>query len=130
MKKILFASVLICFAGCAFFRKSTRTNAGATQTSTNQLESSQLVLKSAGKETRIFTYWNDSGFYQYQNIKEQVDQAKLTDLKTEQKLQAKQKIVTKKTEPLNVWIYVVILMVLTGGAFMYGAYRRWPGSVN
>ncbi|WP_316817980.1 hypothetical protein [Pedobacter nyackensis] len=63
MKNILLL-ILFCLSGCGVFKKTSKTNATATQSSTNQLESTQLVLKNADKETRTFTYWNDSGFYQ------------------------------------------------------------------
>ena len=110
MKNTLFAIVLICFSGCTLFRKTSKSNAVVAQSSINQLESSQLVLKNAGKETQIFTYWNDSGFYQYQHIKEQVDQARLNNLKAEEKQQAKQTVVTRKTEPVSTWVYVMVFI--------------------
>jgi hypothetical protein len=107
MKTTLFMMMLLC-SGCALFQKTSKTTAVDTQSSINQLESSQLVLKTVGKETQIFTYWNDSGVYQYQHIKEQVDQAKLNKVKTEEKQQAKQTVTTKKTEPLKIWIYIAV----------------------
>ena len=111
MRSILFI-ILVCSAGCSLFRKTSKTNSNAAQSSTKQLEASQLILKKAEKETQIFTYWNDSGFYQVQYIKEQIDEAKSAKLIEEDKQEAKQASSTKKMEPVATWIYLVILLVL------------------
>lgn len=100
------------------FLKTDKTKSVTTQSSINQLESTQLVLKSAGKETQIFTYWNDSGYYQFQNIKEQMDQTKLKSLKTEEKQQDKQTISTKKMEAENTLMIVAILVLVVGCYFI------------
>lgn len=113
MKTIVFMIILFC-SSCALFNKTSKTTASAKQSSTNQLESSQLVLKSVDKETQIFTYWNDSGIYRLEQIRERSDQAKSDKLKTLEKQQAKQTIVTKKTEPLNTWIFVLIILLAVG----------------
>lgn len=69
MRSILFMiSLFLC--SCTLFKKTSKTKDSVTKSSNNQLQSSQLVLKNAGKETQVFTYWNDSGFYQYQSIKD------------------------------------------------------------
>ncbi len=79
-----------------------------------QMEAKQLILKKAGKETQIFTYWNDSGFYQVQYIKEQIDQAKSGKVIAEEKKEAKQTTSTKKIESVASWIYVLMLLLLIG----------------
>jgi maltose-binding protein MalE len=128
MKTTLFMMMLLC-SGCALFQKTSKTTAVDTQSSINQLESTQLVLKTVGKETQIFTYWNDSGVYQYHHIKEQIDQAKLNKVKTEEKQQAKQTVTTKKTEPLKIWIYIglgvgVVVCFLILKKFPLSVFRR------
>jgi len=119
MRVKLLVIVLICISGCALFQKTSKMSSVGTQSSVNQLESSQLVLKSTGKETQIYTYWNDSGFYQYQHIKEQIDQAKLSSTKAEQKQQAKQTVTAKKTERVNTGIYGAILITLVIGYLIW-----------
>ncbi|WP_316815857.1 hypothetical protein [Pedobacter nyackensis] len=118
MNKI-FLIILLCLTGCAVFKKTNKENTIATKSTTNQLESSQLVLKNVNKETQVFTYWNDSGFYQFQQIKEQIDQAQLTALKTEEKQEAKQRSTTKQTKPANTWVYLVVLLGLSGGCLIF-----------
>jgi hypothetical protein len=110
--KHLLVGLLLCMTSCALFNKTSKTNSVAKQSSINQLESSQLVLKSIDKETQIFTYWNDSGFYRLEQIRERTDQAESDNLKKIDKQQAKQTIVTKKTEPLNTWIFVLIITIV------------------
>lgn len=118
MKNILLL-ILFCLFGCGVFKKTSKTTSSTTQSSTNQLESSQLVLKSAGKETQVFTYWNDSGFYQFQHIKEQVDETKSDDLKTMEEQKMGQITTVKESEFLKNWIYGIILIVLIAAGLMY-----------
>lgn len=103
--------MILCLLGCALFNKTNKTTTTDKQSSKKQLESSQLLFKTANKETRIITYWNDTGFYQIQNIREQIDLAKTDRLKTEEKALAKQESTLKKREPVNSWIYALIVLV-------------------
>jgi len=121
MKGVLIITVL-CLFGCALFNKTSKTTTTDTQSSTKQLESSQLLLKKADKETQIFTYWNDSGFYQFQYIKEQVDQAKSGKFRADEKQSAKNTMNSKTVEPVGAWIYVMILIGLAG---VYLVFRRF-----
>lgn len=104
--------IICCLCGCALFQKTSKSTTVASHSALNQLESSQLVLKNTGKETQIFTYWSDTGLYQYQYIKEQLDQAKLSNLKAEEQLQTKQNITTKKAEPVQNWVYILLFIGL------------------
>ncbi|TCC99434.1 hypothetical protein FBD94_05050 [Pedobacter hiemivivus] len=113
MKRI-FIAIVGCLFGCALFNKTSKTTTIDKQSSEKQLESSQLLFKTANKETQIFTYWNDSGFYQIQNIREQVNVAKTDKLKAEEKQLAKQETIVKKTEPLNFWVYIILLIGMLG----------------
>jgi|GEM_PF-554740 len=112
MKTILFVVVVVCLAGCALFRKTSKTIDRATHSSSKQLESTELILKSTGKETQIFTYWNDSVLYQYQHINEQIDLAKSGKLNTRENQQAKQSVTVKKSMPVKVLIYIGLAAVL------------------
>ena len=112
MKKILFVIVVIGMCSCTLFRKTTKTTDQATHTSSKELESTELILKSAGKETQIFTYWNDSGFYQYQHIKEQVEQARFGKLNSRENEQMKQLTTVKKSVPVNTLIYIGLIAAL------------------
>lgn len=124
MRYIVIIVAFFC-NGCALFQKTTRTSNSASKATTSQLESNQLALSRAGKETQIFTYWNDSGIYQYQHIKEQVDQAKSVQLKLGE---TEQETITqhiKKKEPITTWIYVFVLCAfLTGCMMLYGRIKN------
>ena len=124
MKGTLIVIIILCLFGCALFNKTSKTTTTGKQSSEKQLESSQLLFKTANKETQIFTYWNDSGFYQIQNIREQVNVAKTDNLKAEEKQLAKQETVVKKTEPLKNWIYMAILIVVVGGCWVFRFFKR------
>ncbi|TKC62498.1 hypothetical protein FBD94_09795 [Pedobacter hiemivivus] len=121
MKAILIVMV-ICLFGCALFNKTSKTTTTDKQSSEKQLESSQLLFKTANKETQIFTYWNDSGFYQVQNIRERIDLAKTDRLKTEEKQVAKQETIVKKTEPIQTWIYGLVCISVV---VCYLVFRRF-----
>lgn len=118
MKTTLFVIVLFFFS-CALFRKTETTTDLATKKSLNQLESTQLVLKNVGKETQIFSYWNDSGFYQYQLIKEISQESASSQFKTENKQDSKEKLTDRKSEPVKVWVYIGGLVTLCGGLVLY-----------
>lgn len=113
--------------GCALFNKTSKTTTTDKQSSEKQLESSRLLFKTANKETQIFTYWNDSGFYQIQNIREQIDLAKTDRLKSAEKQQTKQEHIQKKMEPLMSWIYIPIFIGLLAG---YWFFRRFANKYS
>jgi flagellar biogenesis protein FliO len=111
MKYIAFIITLfIC--SCSLFKKTSRSSDITKKSSLNQLESSQLVLKNIGNETQIFTYWNDSGFYQYQFIREQSKEQTATQLKSKEIQDVKEKQTIKKAEPIGLFGYIVFLVVL------------------
>lgn len=114
MKTTLFVIVLFFFS-CALFRKTERKTDLATKSSLNQLESTQLVLKNVGKETQIFSYGNDSGFYQYQLIKEVSQESASSQLKAENKQDSKEKLTDRRSEPVKIWVYIGGFLVLCGG---------------
>ena len=109
MRTVLIVMVL-CLSGCALFRNTSKTNAKETQQSSKEVDLREFVLKSGTKETQVFSYWNDSGFYQYQRIMEQVDQSTSRQLKIGEEEVIKQELSTKKTEPSRVWIWFVVIV--------------------
>lgn len=117
MKHTLLFLSLLCCSGCALFKKTSKSSNVTTQSSKNQLESSQLVLKQVGKETQTFTYWTDSGFYQYQLIKERSKESESTDLTTKEAMTYKKKQTAKQSEPLKFWVYLGLLLVMLGFLF-------------
>lgn len=108
----ILALLTLFLCSCSLFKKTSKTTELSTQSSIKRLESSQMLLKTSGMETQIFTYWNDSGFYQYQHIKEQIDQAKSDQLLVAERQEAKHSFNTKKVEPIGIWIYGVVLLAL------------------
>lgn len=119
MKHTLLFILLLCCSGCALFKKTNKSSNITLQSSKNQLESSQLVLKQVGKETQIFTYWTDSGLYQYQLIKERSKESASADLRTKEDTTYKEKQTDKQSEPLKVWVYVGLLFVLLVSYVLY-----------
>lgn len=111
---LLLFFLLAFLESCALFQKTSKRTTTDKQSSQKQLESSQLLFKTANKETQIVTYWNDSGFYQVQNIREQIDLAKSDRFKREEKQVVKQETIVKKTEPVKIWIYTVIVIGVVG----------------
>jgi ATP-dependent Zn protease len=109
----LIITLFIC--SCSLFKKTSRSSDVTKKSSLNQLESSQLVLKNIGKETQVFTYWNDSGFYQYQLIKEQSKEQTATQLKSKEVQDVKEKQKSKESEPIRLFGYLVVLVVLCFG---------------
>lgn len=103
--------ITCCLFGCALFKKTSREVSLNTASSLKQRESSQLVLKTKAKETQIFTYWTDSGVYQYQRILEQSDQAQMTELKKKETQRIKQKTTTAKSRPAYILIFVLLIVV-------------------
>ena len=122
MKGLFIFLLSCCLYSCTLFQKTSKTKSAAIQSSKTRLESSQLVLKSSGKETQVFTYWNDSGIYQYQHIREQIDQAEVTDTKKAENQYAKQTITTKKDEGLRSWVYFTLIILLLGCYFFVKKY--------
>lgn len=112
MNKLSLIIIILCFSGCALFQQTNKGRASTAQSSVKQLEATELVLKRAGKETQIFTYWNDSGFYQLQYVKEQMEQTETGQLKLKQEDQLKNKVSVKKKEPLKTGFYILFAAVL------------------
>lgn len=110
------------FSGCALFRKSSKTTTKETEQASKKTELQEFVLKSANKETQVFTYWNDSGFYQYQHIKEQVDQAGGERLTIQEEERATKALLQKESEPVRTWVYAGIALVVM---FVWGVYKRY-----
>lgn len=108
--KLFFITMLFC--SCSLFRKTSKTTDITTQSSKNQLDFGQLVLKSSGKETKVFTYWNDSGFYQYQHIKEQIDQAKSDRLTAIAEDKAEQTVAVKNSTSVHAWGIIGLLVLI------------------
>ncbi|RYG34367.1 MAG: hypothetical protein EOO01_32325 [Chitinophagaceae bacterium] len=75
-----------------------------------QSEENQLTLTTMQKETQVYSYWKDSIYYQYEVIREQIDQAKAGAVKTLENQQAKQEQTIKESQPIDVWIYAGIIL--------------------
>lgn len=106
--------ILALSAGCMLFKKNTKT-AMENKLETNQHTYLERVnLKTANKETNIYTYWNDSSVFQYQNIRENIIEAKRSAVNTDEKQVMQQQEMMKKTEPPDLWVYGVALIVGIG----------------
>lgn len=126
--KYLLVGILLCFSGCALFKKTNKTTAINEMSAVKQMEANEFLLKQANKETQILTYWNDSAFYQIQNIKEQVDQAKSKQAKVKETENSKGKLVTKESEPLKIWFWIgFVIVALVSYAVIYAMTRFFSG---
>lgn len=85
-----------------------------------------LELKTANKQTSIFTLWDSGMVYQHELILERTDESKLAGMKTTERDTAKKEVVTRKTKPPDLWIYTGVAMFLIGG---YWIYRRRAGPI-
>lgn len=110
--RCLAVMLVLCLSACSIFRKTNKEMTNTVQLSNKHLEANKLILKKAEKETKIFTYWTDSGFHQLQFIKEEVGQTEAGNLKIEKKEEAKHTVNSKKHEPVTSWIYAVILFLI------------------
>ena len=120
MKAILIV-VMVLFSGCAMFRKSSKITTKETERASRKTELQEFILKSANKETQVFTYWNDSGFYQYQHIKEQVEQAGGERLTIQEEERATKALTQKESEPVRTWVYtgIALMVMCVWGAYKY-----------
>ncbi|MNL68475.1 hypothetical protein D3C87_1932000 [compost metagenome] len=81
-------------------------------------------MKRANKETQVFTWWNDSGFYQFENIKEHIDEAKASKLAVQQKQEVKQQSSFKISRPVKSWIYAGFAVMVVGCVLVYRRYLK------
>ncbi|WP_183873913.1 hypothetical protein [Pedobacter sp. AK017] len=119
--------LVLVFAGCGLFKKTTITGNKESKSTSKQLEANMLMLKNANKETQVFTYWTDSGFYQVAQIKEQTDLAKSGRLTVGVKHEVKHESKIKKKEPAKLWVYIGIVIAVFGlcivGMRLFAFYR-------
>ncbi|SMC78802.1 hypothetical protein SAMN04488101_10334 [Pedobacter nyackensis] len=114
--------MVLLLSGCALFKNTSKTNVKEIQQFSKEVDFREFVLKSGTKETQVFSYRNDSGFYQYQRIMEQVDQSASRELKTGEEALVKKELLSKKTEPPEFlgWFVVMLISMLC-----YLLYRRF-----
>ena len=104
--------LLIHLTGCMLFKKSSKATLQNRSDSSSQSYLERISLKTANKETNIYTYWNDSAAFQFQHILENVDEAKLSSLSNKENQVTKQNQTIKKTEPPDLWIYGIIAILV------------------
>lgn len=123
MKFFLTIIFLLFFFGCTLFQKTSKEKVQHIESSSSQLELSQLVLKNANKETQVFTYWNDSGFYQHSYTTEEINQSDASHIKADENLHSKQTLKMKRAEPTSLWNYLLIFLVLTSAYLVTRKYN-------
>lgn len=115
----LFVIVIICLSGCALFKRTNKTEYTNEREASKQIYLDRVGIKSANKESHTFSWWNDSSFYQYQNIREDVKEAQLERLNSKEKVSAKIKNVKKERASVNLWIPVGIVCLILGLVLLY-----------
>ena len=108
--KTKYILLILLLSSCALFKKSMKSSSTNSFDLSKQTEANQLALTTTQKETQIYSYWKDSMFYQYEVIREQVDQAKAGTVKTLENQEAKQERSIKESQPIDVWIYAGIIL--------------------
>lgn len=121
LKVFLFISMvtLMISQSCSLFKKTTKTTVNDSQSSSKSSDFNWLNIKTANKETNVYTYWDSGMVYQYQNIREQVDQAESAGLKITDEAITKKNLVVKESKPPILWIYTGIGLLLIGGLVVY-----------
>ena len=106
--------IIIPLSSCSLFKKTTKTSAIESFDLSRQTEARSLDLKTSQKETQIYSYWKDSIFYQYEVIREEVDQAITGSLKVQENQAVKQETNIKESKPVEAWIYTGIILGIIG----------------
>ncbi|MNK20339.1 hypothetical protein D3C87_385760 [compost metagenome] len=121
LKVFLFISMVILMISqsCSLFKKTTKTTVNDSQSSLKSSDFKWLNIKTANKETNVYTYWDSGMVYQYQNIREQVDQAESAGLKITDEAITKKNLMVKESKPPVLWIYTGIGLLLIGGLVVY-----------
>ena len=110
--KTLCLFLIILLSSCALFKKTVKSSSTSSFDLSKQTEENQLALTTTQRETQIYSYWKDSMFYQYEAIREQVDQAKAGTVKALENQETKQEQITKESRPVEAWIYAGIILGL------------------
>lgn len=113
------SAVSLLLQSCSLFKKTTKTTVNDSQSTSKSSDFNWLKIKTANKETNVFTYWDSGMVYQYQNIREQVDQVESAGLKTTDEVTTKKDVVVKESKPPILWIYAGIGLLLTGMLVVY-----------
>ncbi|RYE37872.1 MAG: hypothetical protein EOP48_27980 [Sphingobacteriales bacterium] len=119
IKQIL---LILLLSSCSLFKKTTKTIAKGSFDLSKQIEARSLDTQTAQKETQIYSWWKDSVFYQYAQIKEQVDQAKAATVVLQENQEVKQEQTIKESEPAEEWVYGSLVFGMIVFVLMF--YRR------
>ncbi|RYE50712.1 MAG: hypothetical protein EOP48_19320 [Sphingobacteriales bacterium] len=117
---------LLCFSSCGLFKKTTRTTDFQSFDLSKETDARRLDLTAMQKETQSYSWWKDSIFYQYEVIKEKVDQARATNLTTWEKQESKQEQTVKISKPVENWIYVGIILGIVGFVLIFRRLMLFP----
>lgn len=106
--------VIINLMGCALFQKTNRLSSVNGKETSTQTYLDKVDVKTASKETHNYTWWNDSSVYQYQIIREHVDETKQERLNSAEKALERNKTVEKERTPVKIWMYAGITILILG----------------
>lgn len=100
--------MVVCFCGCKVFKQTARVK----HSSATQVEAAELLWKQADRERRIYSYWNDSRFYQFEVMRERVGEAKSGKLKIKEKQEDSAKLVEKEVKSWGILLAVASAFVV------------------
>lgn len=114
--------LMLCLLGCALMRKTDKVDRTAQKEITKQTYLDKVDVKNTGKEIRTFTWWNDSTVYQYQSVREQVDELKGLKLTAKEDTSVVLKQREKRVEAVPVFgtLALIGLMIV-----LYILYKRF-----
>jgi hypothetical protein len=120
-KTLLLIGIIGGMSSCSLFKRTSKDSVKSASEQARQAESTKVDLKTANKETSVYTYWNDSVLYQYQNVKERVEQARFDKTKQEERVSLSTEQMSKKNEPGLLWAYVGVVAFVVVGWLLYRA---------
>lgn len=119
----LYLTILILFISCSIFRQTTKTTDKETLATKARTDFNSLTLKTANRETNIFTVWDSGLVYQHQNILESVKLGEATSGKTAFVQKENKENFAIKTQPPGLWMYAGTAVLLIGAILVYRKFR-------
>nr|WP_121270570.1 hypothetical protein [Pedobacter schmidteae] len=121
MKITYILLIVTCLSSCALSKKNTKTVAQNNLRTEKQSYLDKTEVKTTDKETRTYAWWNDSTMYQYQHVRERLDEAKTGSLKTKETTATKEEVLSKSNTSFYILVYAAIVMAVICG---YIAYKK------
>lgn len=107
--------MVVCFYGCKVFKQTARVE----HSSATQVEAAELLWKQADRERRIYSYWNDSGFYQFEVMRERLGEAKSGRITVKERQEDSAKFVKKEVKGWGIWFNIMFGVIVVIGLIWF-----------